>query len=280
MRLRSKVKAVLAEFIISVEKNSFVKLLFRYLLRKTGTGRLFKIVARFRRMELTERLISIYGNCVQSGPFVGMELPDGKAWRDGDRAPKLLGCYEASLHAHLLKAVERAPGTVVNVGCAEGYYAVGLARLLPDAEGFAFDINPQAVAVCDHAAEVNGVSNRLVVNGLCTTEILGQLVARGRRPLIFMDCEGGELELLDPARVPLLVSCDIIVETHDFLLRSITATLLERLRTSHTVELVGGGARDPNKFVKLESWWEFDRWLLVDEGRPETMNWLVCWANN
>jgi Methyltransferase small domain len=208
-----------------------------------------------------------------------MALPEGAAWGDGDRAPKLLGCYEANLHTHLLKSVTRGPRTVVNVGCAEGYYAVGLARLLPDATTFAFDINAAAVAVCRQAAEVNGVSQRLVVDGLCTTEILGHLVARNRRPLIFMDCEGGELELLDPARVPLLGNCDIIVETHDFIDRSITATLLERFGTSHKVELLAGGARDPNQFVELHSWEELDRWLLVDEGRPEIMNWLVCWAD-
>ena len=252
--------------------------LFFYLLHKTGTHRLFEAAARARTAELTEQLTAIYGNRVQSGPFAGMELDDGRAY-DWHRANKLLGCYEANLNTHLLKSVKRVPGTVVNVGCAEGYYAVGLARLLPDATVFAFDADANAAGVCRQAAELNGVSNRVVVNGFCTTEILGHLVARARRTLIFMDCEGGELELLDPARVPLLASCDIIVETHDYIDRSITGALLQRFAASHAVELVeGGGARDTNQFAELHSWRELDRWLLVSEGRHETMNWLVCWA--
>jgi tRNA G37 N-methylase Trm5 len=209
-----------------------------------------------------------------------MELAVGAAWGDGYKAPKLLGCYEADLHTHLRKAVKRAPGTVVIVGCAEGYYAVGMARLLPEATVFAFDINSKAAAVCRRAAELNGVNKRLLVDGLCTISMLGDLVARGGRPLIFMDIEGGERELLDPVRVPLLGSCDIIVECHDFVDRSITATLQERFATSHEVELVTESTRfDPKRFMQLHSWFELDRLLVVHEGRPEIAKWLVCWAD-
>jgi hypothetical protein len=258
---------------------AYVDSLFYSLLRKLGTGRVFHTAARARRAHLTKKLLAIYGNRVQSGPFAGMELPIGKTWEDGYRAPKLLGCYEASLHAHVLKSVKRAPDTVVNIGCAEGYFAVGLARLLPNATVFAFDINPKAAAVCRQAADLNGVSERLVLDGLCTTTTLGQLTARGGRTLIFIDIEGGELQLLDPARVPSLANCDIIVETHDFVDPSITSTLQDRFSTSHTVELVAEIPRDPSQFIPLRSWWEIDRSLVVDEARTEVMNWLACWAN-
>jgi hypothetical protein len=256
-----------------------VEFLIYSFLRKFGTGRAFRTVARARRAQLTQQLLAIYGNRVQSGPFAGMELPISKAWEDGYRAPRLLGCYEAGLHALLLKSVKRAPETVINIGCSEGYYAVGLARLLPNATVFGFDINPKAAAICRQAAELNGVSERVVLDGLCTTTILDKLAARSGRPLIFVDCEGAELQLLDPARVPTLANCDIIVETHDFVDRSITSTLLDRFSTSHTVEVVAESARDPNQFIPLRSWSELDRSLLLDEARPEAMNWLVCWVN-
>jgi hypothetical protein len=248
------------------------------LLRKFGTWRAFNTVSRARRAQLNEQLLTIYRGRVESGPFAGMELPIGNAWADGYRAPKLLGCYEADLHQAMREVLRRKPSAVVNVGCAEGYYAVGLARLLQDVTVFAFDINAQAVATCRQAAELNGVSKRIVLDGLCTISILDELLARGGRPLVFMDIEGGERELLDPARVPQLRSSDIIVEIHDFVDRSISATLLERFSTSHAVELIVESARNPNQFSQLQTWSELDRWLVVDEGRPVTMKWLVCWA--
>ncbi len=255
-----------------------IDFLFYSFLRQMGTGRVFHAASRARRAELTKQLVNIYGNQVQTGPFAGMKLPVGKTWEDGYRAPKLLGCYETDLQPDLLKAVGRAPGTIINIGCAEGYYAVGLARLLPDAMVFAFDIDSAAAAVCRQAAELNGVGKRLEIKGLCTALLLAELVARDARPLVFMDIEGGELQLLDPKVAPGLGNCDIIVETHDFVERSITATLQERFASSHTVRLVTESARDPNQFVQLHRWWETDRWLVIDEGRPETMKWLVCWA--
>ena len=248
------------------------------LLRKFGTWRAFSTVSRARRAELNEHLLTIYHGRVQSGPFAGMEIPIGTAWADGYRAPKLLGCYEADLHQPVREILKRKPAPVVNVGCAEGYYAVGLARLLPDATIFGFDINAQSAATCRQAAELNGVSKRIVLDGLCTASMLAELLTHGERPLVFMDIEGGERELLDPARVPLLRSSDIIVEIHDFVDRSISATLLERFSTSHAVELIVESARNPNQFTQLQTWSELDRWLVVDEGRPVTMKWLVCWA--
>ena len=42
--------------------------------------------------------------------------------------------------------------TVVNVGCAEGYYAIGMARLMPNSLFLAFDINPKAIECCRELA--------------------------------------------------------------------------------------------------------------------------------
>jgi len=56
--------------------------------------------------------------------------------------PKLLGCYEAELHPVFAKWQAVPFRQVVNVGAAEGYYAVGCARLWPEAQVIAFETNP------------------------------------------------------------------------------------------------------------------------------------------
>jgi hypothetical protein len=78
--------------------------------------------------------------------------------------------------------------------------------------------------------------------------------------------------------VPGIQGCDVIVECHDFLNSSITPTLQKRFAASHDVELISEGPRDPNQFPSLQRWQSTDRWLAVNENRPMTMNWLVCWA--
>jgi SAM-dependent methyltransferase len=255
---------------------SLTKLLFKGLLRRMGAKRAFHLAARARKDELTSEVVRLFGTRVQAGPFAGMELPAASSWGDGDRATKILGCYEANLHDAIRRAVERAPATVVNVGCAEGYYAIGLARLLPQARVFAYDIDAAATAVCAQAARDNGVA--VTIGGECTCALLAEHAAGAGRVLLFLDCEGAELTLLDPERVPELDRCDILVECHDFVDRSITATLQRRLAATHAVELLHQGPRDPHAVAELAGWPELDRWLLVDEGRPESMTWLACWA--
>lgn len=233
---------------------------------------------RLHRAEITAFLLQTQGHKVLSGPFSGMTLLDDVVWGDGDIAPKLLGTYEEELHSAIIKAAGRNASVVVNVGCAEGYFSVGLARLLPNARVFAFDINANAQAICRKAAEANGVGSRVVTAGACSIDALRKLIAQDGRVLLFVDCEGAELELLNPSLLPELRTCDIIVECHDFMNRSITSTLTQRLSSTHKIENIIEGPRDPNRFAFLRPLLATDRWLAVDEKRPETMNWLTCWS--
>jgi hypothetical protein len=63
----------------------------------------------------------------------------GKDIAEGCAVPKLLGCYEQELHPALNRAIDTDYGVILNIGCAEGYYPVGLARVLPTAHVIAFD---------------------------------------------------------------------------------------------------------------------------------------------
>lgn len=235
-----------------------------------------------RRAEITAFLVQTQGRSVLSGPYSGMALLDEVSWADGDIAPKLLGTYEEELHVVIKKAVQRNPLTVINVGCAEGFHAVGLARLLPEAQIFAFDIDPKAQAICRRAAETNGIAARVSVGGTCSLEQLRGLVTQSDRVLLFFDCEGAEKGFLIPA-LPFGLdfrNCDIIIECHDFIDRSITTALTQKFIKTHTVENIVEGPRNPNRFDCLRRFPSINRWLAVDEGRPETMNWLVCWSGS
>jgi precorrin-6B methylase 2 len=250
------------------------------LLLAVGAARPFNHSAMARRKELTAELSARCGNAVIGGPFAGMLLPDMNPQEDGDRAPKLLGTYEENLHSCIAKAVAQDPDLVINVGSAEGYFAIGLARLLPKATVHAFDIDPSAVEACAKAGSLNGVSDRLFVHGAYRAETLTDLIKDKSKALIFMDCEGAEVELLDPALAPKLSVCDIIVETHDLETPNAMQILEGRLSSTHTIERIPQGGRDPNRFSQLQSWPEMDRWLVVSETRPQGMTWLFCEAKN
>src|SRR5262245_28171814 len=100
-----------------------------------------------------------YGHHVLAGPFKGMDVSVYKdpVWDDSNAPTVLVGSYEFELHDVMRKAIERKPDCVINAGCAEGYYAVGLARLLPQATIFAMDSNNEVLDACERNAWRNGV---------------------------------------------------------------------------------------------------------------------------
>lgn len=240
--------------------------------------KLMEQIARLRVRELTAEVARSTGLTVHSGPFRGMALPARTSWVDGDLTPKILGCYEAELHAAVQRAIDRQPEVVVNVGCAEGFYAVGLARLLPRARIFAFDTHDLARAVCASAAAANGVADRVTIEGACTPDRLAELVAGPKRALAVLDCEGAEADLIAPAVVRRMTACDLLIEAHDFIVPGVTELLAQRLDVTHMVERIIEQARDPNAYPALHALSDVDRALAVCEFRPGIMTWLAAWS--
>jgi hypothetical protein len=103
---------------------------------------------------------------------------------------------------------------MIDVGAAEGYYAVGLAKLLPGAAVTAFEATERGRSLVRRMASLNGVEDRVRVEGFCDTAALVAVLNNCRRPLLICDCEGGELELLDPVRVARLNQADVLLEVH------------------------------------------------------------------
>ena len=189
--------------------------------------------AILHRAQISSEIFEQTGGEILYGPFTGMRLIRNNSWvGDGDVAPKILGFYEMELASEIERASRAGYESVVNVGAAEGYYAVGMSRMMPDARVYAFDIDEKAQAICREAGQLNGVAERLEVAGLCSPENLSEILERSRSYVV-MDIEGAEKELLCPQKVPALRQTDFLVECHDFMDDSITPTLSERFRETH-----------------------------------------------
>ena len=170
-----------------------------------------RMLCLWRSQVLANTFIAHHGARILGGPFAGMEYV--AAATEGALAPRLLGTYESELHPHLRAFAQAGLDCVDAVGCAEGYYAVGLARMMPGVTVHAFDIDDTARAACAELAARNGVSNRVLVGGEFPPD--GFQAFAGRRVLVMVDAEGAELDILEPQMSPALAGMNVIVETHD-----------------------------------------------------------------
>ncbi len=221
----------------------------------------------------TARYLAGHGRSVRHGPLAGLVYPpalDGT----GDLVAKLLGSYELELREELARWVVAGHPHVVDVGCAEGYYAVGLARAMPGTTVHAFDIDAGARERCAALAAANGVQDRVVLGGMCTPQTL-QAAFPERGVALLSDCEGYERVLLDPAAAPVLAGWHILVELHEFLDPDITQAIVARFAPTHDVEVIPGRARDGAAVPELGAFRPAERAALLDEHRPAAMRWAA-----
>ena len=215
-------------------------------------------------------LVERHGAKVLGGPFAGMAYLTESA--GSSFVPKLLGSYECELHPVLEHIVAFPYDTIVDVGSAEGYYAVGLALRMPDApEIIAYDINPKARRLCRELAQMNFVADKIRIEGLCEAATL-QTSLRGHA-LVLCDCEGYETELLQPTVAPCLLFADILVELHDCLIPGLTQTLVARFESSHDIALIDSVERNPSDYPVIDFLTPERRRVALSEFRHGTQQW-------
>jgi len=192
--------------------------------------------------------------------------------------PKLLGIYERELTGAIAEVCRMKPAKVIDVGAAEGYYAVGLARLLPDARIIAYEMTDTGQALLREMCRINNVTSQVEIRGRCDRPELESILADGQSALVVCDCEGFEAILLDPLRVPALRFASVLVESHDCFLPGLKEELAERFKATHDIEMFASTERDASEYPFMDAYVRalpksYRAWA-VSEWRPEVMYWL------
>ncbi|MDB5494034.1 MAG: SAM-dependent methyltransferase [Phenylobacterium sp.] len=230
-----------------------------------------RVMSRWRQFLLLDSYLKRQGTLVWSGPFEGMDYVSSST--EGALLPRLLGSYESELHPHLLAFAAEGLDCVIDVGCAEGYYAVGLARLIPQVTVYAHDIDEAALAACAALAAKNGVGDRVVIGGEFKPQDFEAFA--GKRALVMVDAEGAEVDILQPELSPALAGLSLIVETHDIYRPGALDTLMQRFSPTHDIVRVDQhypAFQPPSWFAGLP---HLDRLLAVWEWRVSPTPWLV-----
>ena len=236
-----------------------------------------RLLSKWRSVLIQNTLLKSQGTVVMQGPLAGMDFLPQSA--EGCHIAKLLGSYEQPLQPFIEEAINLAYPTILNIGCAEGYYAVGMVRRMPSTQVLAFDLNPKAQEVCTALAQKNEVSDRVKVGALFKPEDFAKYA--NQKVLVLCDIEGAEIELLNPELAPTLKGMDLIVESHECLIPGITQILIDRFKDTHQITLVqDNGQRQlkdaPQWFNNLA---HLDQLLATWEWRSGPTPWLVMNAH-
>jgi len=235
------------------------------------------VPARWRPIGYLEHLVrSRTGGRIPKGPFAGMRYIHnafGSAY-----VPKLLGIYERELNPFIEQACASNFPLIVDIGAAEGYYAIGMALRNSHARVIAFEMEEKGRAALKEMAELNNVVSRVEIHAKCKPQDLARLLTTSDRALILCDAEGDEETLLDPETIPMLAHTHLLVEMHEFVSMGITERVTKRFAATHKVRRIWQEDRDRSDlpFATLGTRVLPRAYLdwSVSEWRPERMSWL------
>ncbi len=253
-----------------------LKKIYSYsLYSKKRQKRNLKIIEEKKKIRIaaeTKIMEDVFNNefIIHNGPFKGMKYINNSL--GSALLPKILGSYEEPIQEWIDEAIyKKKYRYIIDIGCAEGYYAVGFALKMPNSFVIAYDINDEARRKLNELKIINNITN-IQIKSECSHQELNSLCKVNT--LVFCDIEGFEKVLLDPLKVNNLKYVDIIVETHDCFVPNITDELIKRFYLTHIIKIVVDYPFRKNSYtIPNEATKEYQIYM-TDERRPKYMKFI------
>jgi predicted O-methyltransferase YrrM len=284
--MKKQARKIISNFLLKLTSPEWVWSLYKPFAEVNAEIYLKKSQANKADVELQffEKYRYLISDTVTDGPFIGLKYPFLTALHS-TLFPKLLGCYEFELHGWIRSVFLRRYHSIVDIGCAEGYYAVGFAKRYQDTIIYAADINPEAREKTKMMASANDITNTDLFRILdeVTPGFLLSLDPN-KKHLIFSDCEGYEASLFSDEVIAHLKHSDFMVEMHDFIYPGISDLLRKRFEHTHSIQMVKSvddvfryrETQNP-EILKIPL---ADQIKILAEKRPSQMEWLFCEPKN
>jgi hypothetical protein len=225
---------------------------------------------------LTRLVRNRTGQVIANGPFAGMRYLSRAS--EGAYIPKLLGIYERELHYWIESMCASDPDLILNIGAAEGYYAVGMARR-SKAKLIAFEQTEAGRTALTELCSLNKVDHRIEIKASCEPDDIRTAIRHCKSALIVCDVEGYEKTLLCPEAIPELRRATILAEMHDFVHPNISELIQARFAGTHSIERIWQEPRCVADFPYSTIYTRiiparYIEWA-VSEWRPMQMSWLA-----
>lgn len=192
--------------------------------------------------------------------------------------PKILGSYEEPIQDWISEIFNtKKYDRILDIGCAEGFYAVGFAMKLPNTQIIAYDIDEDARRNTEELKNINHVKN-LEIKSECTHEELNSKCMTNT--LVFCDIEGFEETLLDPIKAPNLRYVDMIIESHDCFVPNITEELIRRFYDTHKIRIAVNYPFRTKKYITPKDISNEQFKYITNEKRSKNMKFIYLESNH
>ncbi len=265
--LKVRIKLILKKIMPTALFSLIVKL-WRATFSKLSSGSDMDIVAKY-----TKEFLNKHGYNVVGGPFQGLSYVSEAA--GSSYLIKLIGVYEEILHETIKKVMGRGYTTMIDIGCAEGYYLIGIGKKSPQTKLIGYDIDEKALALTEELYTKNHLTNELLLLPNCTPEDLQTRI--DEKTFLMCDAEGFEAEILNPHKTPALSRVQtFLVELHDFAVPHVKELLTERFEKTHNIRVIVFKNGNPEHYpflMNIKN--KHHLYTLLRERGEQEQEWLV-----
>jgi len=236
-----------------------------------------------KKNKVLNYLITIYNYSVAHGIFKGMRLNKNIYWSRNDLITHILGVYEKHVLDQLIKFSKLDNSVFIDIGAADGYFAVGSAYSGLFKKVYAFEIQKEGREILSENAKVNKCEKNIIINPEANFKRLKNIVDEHKRAVVLIDIEGDEFSLLNDEILKLLSNCNIIVELHPSSVKNgyqKEKDLINSAKYLFNVSIIKRESYNPNFFKELDNFTDDERLVAFSEGRENNMCWLILETRN
>jgi len=233
-------------------------------------------IAISKQLENDRQIIEVLKEpVVRYGPFKGLIYPEF-IYHNDRFFSKIMGSYEMEISDLIENLCKKNFDQIINIGCGDGYYAVGFARRIPSAVVYAYDSSKRARKHCAQMASLNRVAGSLKIGNSFAAGMFDQLHFLGHQ-LILCDCEGDEKKIFTAGNLSYFRNCELLIEVHDFIDITTGDYLKEIFSATHIIRAFK--SIDDLSKARNYHFAETDmldiglRKIIFEEGRPAPMEW-------
>jgi len=231
--------------------------------------------ARRVRGQMTAEVMAATDGVVQHGPLKGLHLGGGSTW-GSDSVGQIFGLYEQQLFPYL---TGHKHAVFVDVGAADGVWAVGLVKAGHFDRCVCFEQRPKGRQTIRKRARQNGVAERIDIRGAAETADLVALAGEltDSNPVFLIDIEGAEFDMLTPEFFAAARNATIVIELHPWASDrpDPVADLVAAAGDGFTIARVDDSVRDMSGLLDQTEMHDLLRYTLVSEDRSRAQKWLA-----
>lgn len=231
-----------------------------------------------RRSRVSKELFEYCNGTIKYGPFKGLKLTSNTWWGGNDLGSMCFGLYENELleFLHSESLVKR--DTFVDIGAADGYYAIGLLKSKRIKKALCFEITSEGRNTIEQNWNINEQPGEIEIKGDVFKDFKSSINNINlKKSIVLIDIEGAEFSFLENEVLRTLRDTVIAIEIHNWIPNFIElySGFLKNANEFFDIEILDRKERNTFLFEELRSLTDDNRLLLTSEARPCVMRFLI-----